>query len=368
MSNIIDDLSNFPDLIEKLARKKRRKQVKRKKPNLSEQPWEREEYRIGAEEKSRLLSLQMLSRMVYDLPMENAAGESATRVVDNRVSMVCSFVMGLWNLQSERELISLINDNEMIRDIIGITKGFSRSLYGRNIKKCMIKKGDTLIFNLLELLSEEDQKIILSEIKGKDLFLDQVIISTSRRAKDTASLKNYKGFHRGIGVTVVGTMDGRIPVALAIGPAKLGEVRASELLIPEIAPLKPKGLVADSGYDADKLFRLCKQYGMRLLAGYNKRGAKTPDSIASPLRRENFKRLQTKEGKEIMKKRSRGEHLFTILKQTMGLEKHRPTSYDQSFMLVISYTMTVCFDSVFQKKNNMNTRKPPGKRFYQQIS
>jgi hypothetical protein len=38
MSYSIDDISNFPDLHEKLERKKRREQVKKKKPNLSEQP------------------------------------------------------------------------------------------------------------------------------------------------------------------------------------------------------------------------------------------------------------------------------------------------------------------------------------------
>ncbi|WP_149453374.1 hypothetical protein [Pasteuria penetrans] len=72
----------------------------------------------------------------------------------------------------------------------------------------------------------------MSKIKEKYLFLDQVIVSTSRRAKDTATLRNYKGFHRGIGVTAVATMDGRIPLVLAMGPANLGEVEAARFTDP----------------------------------------------------------------------------------------------------------------------------------------
>ncbi|WP_149453545.1 transposase [Pasteuria penetrans] len=365
MSYPIDDISNFPDLHGKLERKKRREQVRKKKPNLSEQPWEDHEG-IGAEEKSRLLMLQTLATTVYGFPNEEKS--SRTRVIDHHVSILCCFVMAIWNLQSERELINIINGNKMIRDIIGITKGFSRSLYDKNIKKCIAKNGETIIFNLLELLSEEDQKVILSEIKEKYLFLDQVIVSTSRRAKDTATLRNYKGFHRGIGVTGVATMDGRIPLVLAMGPANLGEVEASCLLIPEISTLGCRGLVADSAYDVHDLFELCKQHGLKLLAGYNKRRAKTQNSITSPLRKENFYRLQTKGCKELMKKRSSGEHCFTILKHTMGLDKHRQTSYNKAFMLIVSYMMTICFDSMIQKKNNINIRKSPGRRFYQQIS
>ncbi|WP_187820626.1 hypothetical protein [Pasteuria penetrans] len=46
------------------------------------------------------------------------------------------------------------------------------------------------------------------EIKKKYLFLDQVMMSTSRRTQDTAAtLRNDKGFHKGIEVTVVASTD-----------------------------------------------------------------------------------------------------------------------------------------------------------------
>lgn len=123
--------------------------------------------------------------------------KSSRRGVNNDGSIVVSFVRTLWNLQIEMELIILMNRNEMIRDIIGIIKGFSLLLYGKNIKVCSIKKGDVLISMPFRLLSEKNQELVLAEVKEKDIFLDQVILSTSRRAKGVATPWNYKGrFHR----------------------------------------------------------------------------------------------------------------------------------------------------------------------------
>lgn len=78
----------------------------------------------------------------------------------------------------------------MIRDIMGITKGFSRSLYYKNIKGCAIKKDDVLIFMPFKLLSEKNQKIVLAKVEEKDIFQDQVILSTSRQAKGVTTLRN----------------------------------------------------------------------------------------------------------------------------------------------------------------------------------
>ncbi|WP_149453377.1 hypothetical protein [Pasteuria penetrans] len=48
----IDDISNFPYIHEELGKKKRREQVRKKKPNPSEKLWEDHED-VGTEEKRR---------------------------------------------------------------------------------------------------------------------------------------------------------------------------------------------------------------------------------------------------------------------------------------------------------------------------
>lgn len=389
MPNSIELIEDFSELKQQLAKKTRKKQVQKKPPNLSAQPWEECE-NISSEDKSKLLTLQNLCILFHKYSEENPCSSPGARVVDRSVSVGSCFVIGIWNLGSERELIRLVNDDgagKMIRDILGINSGFSRSLYNRDIKGYMISKKVVItrtvkgkkvkteetvhIFSPFKLLSEEKRKKILSEINNgyKVIFVDQVIASTSRRATNSASLFNYKGFQRGLGVTAFATEDGRIPLMMAMGPANLNERIAAELMVPELSKLGFKGtIVGDGAYDNSSFFKLCKQYNFDLLAAYNKRRAKTPDSITCPFRRANYDRLQTEEGKALMKRRSTGEHLFTIFKQTMGFEKHKPTSYDQAFMLLIAYMTSICYDSVFQKDNNTNTRKSPGRRFYQKMA